>query len=82
MESLPDFAIFSMDLEGTIVTLNPGGELILGYSESDLLGEKGATIFPEQDKANRQPEQEMETARWEGRAPDERWYVKKDGALF
>jgi hypothetical protein len=39
-------------------------------------------IFTPEDRENGEPERELETARYEGSAEDDRWHVRKDGSCF
>lgn len=80
--SVRDYAMFQLDLEGRITTWNPGAEGVLGYTEQEILGQPGARLFTPEDRASGQPEKEIETARSEGRAMDERWHLRKDGRRF
>jgi len=80
--SVQDYAMFQLDLEGRITTWNPGAEGVLGYTEREILGQPAARLFTPEDRAAGQPEKEIETARSEGRAMDERWHVRKDGRRF
>ncbi|MBV9997696.1 MAG: PAS domain S-box protein, partial [Verrucomicrobia bacterium] len=82
MESARDFAIFTLDAQNRITSWNPGAEAICGYTAQEALGQDGRLIFTPEDRAAGQPEQEIETARGEGRAEDERWHLRKDGRRF
>lgn len=82
VEQAEDFAIFTLDNDGRIVTWNEAAERVLGYTEDEALGQSGGIIFTPEDREKRAFEQEREVARREGRAPDERWNVRKDGSRF
>ncbi|QEH38408.1 Aerobic respiration control sensor protein ArcB [Aquisphaera giovannonii] len=82
VESAAEYAIFATDQGGRIVSWNTGAERILGYSESEILGQDARILFTPEDRARRAPEQEMERAAAEGRAANERWHVRKDGSRF
>jgi PAS domain S-box-containing protein len=82
IDSVRDYALFQMDLNGRITSWNSGAERLLGYSESEILGELGARVFTPEDVEHGEPEQELETARATGRAADERWHVRKDQSRF
>ena len=43
VESAKDFAIFTLDEEGTVVSWNSGAERILGWSEGEIVGPPAAT---------------------------------------
>jgi PAS domain S-box-containing protein len=82
VESATDYAIFTMDLSGVINSWNPGAERIFGYSEREIVGQPGATLFTPEDRAKGIPEQELQTALKEGSAADERYHLRKTGERF
>jgi PAS domain S-box-containing protein len=79
IENIKDFAIFSLDKVGRVVTWNPGAERLLGYSADEMIGQDIALIYAPEDRAQGVPEQERLQAAKEGRAIDERWHLRKDG---
>jgi PAS domain S-box-containing protein len=81
-ENARDFAIFVTDLEGRVVSWNPGVESLLGYVELDWVGRHASAIFTPEDRERGADRREMETALSEGRAEDKRWHVRKDGSRF
>ena len=38
VQNAPDYAIFTMDLEGIIRTWNPAAARIMGYTEAEIVG--------------------------------------------
>jgi two-component system CheB/CheR fusion protein len=82
LESIEDYAIFTVDTRGRILTWNPGAEKTFGYAEGEALGQSTEIIFTPEDRAAGVPEKEIETALSHGRADDERWHVRKDGSRF
>jgi two-component system CheB/CheR fusion protein len=82
VESAKDFAIFSVDIKGRVLTWNAGAERILGWSEKEIIGQWGAILFTPEDRAALIPEEELRQAEDTGRATDERWHIRKDGARF
>nr|WP_315889752.1 PAS domain S-box protein [Kovacikia minuta] len=82
VESVKDYAIFTLDLNGTITSWNPGAERLLGYEEGEIMGCSGLIIFTPEDQASGQAEQELQTTLTQGRAEDNRWHVRKDGSRF
>ena len=81
-ENVQDFAVFMTDLDGRIVSWNPGVERLLGYGEAEFIGQHTSLIFTPEDCEQRVPEAEMETALSDGRAEDKRWHVRRDGSRF
>ena len=82
LDSATDYAIFSTDAEGRIESWNSGAERIIGYTAAEAVGQHARMIFTPEDRAQGADVQEMQTAREQGRATDERWHVRKDGSRF
>ncbi len=82
IEQARDYAIIMLDTSGRISSWNTGAERILGYSETEIVGQPGALLFTQEDQAAGIPQNEISTALNEGQANDERWHVRKDGTRF
>lgn len=78
IRELGDFAVFLIDLDGKIASWNPGVESFFGYPESEFIGRNIADIFTPLDREAGAPQQEIETARRDGRSIDIRWHVCRD----
>lgn len=82
IESATDFAIFRITPDNLIASWNTGAEKVFGYTESEIIGQPGAILFTPEDREKDVPRKELETARENGRAEDERWHIRKDGSRF
>ena len=82
IESAKDYAIFTVDTDRKINSWNTGAEAMIGYSEQEILGQRGDIIFTPEDIARKQPEEEAEKAMKVGFAENERWHVRKNGSRF
>lgn len=82
VDNVRDYALFQMDLAGRITSWNSGAERLLGFSESEIIGQSATRVFTPDDVARGEAAQELETARLAGRAEDERWHLRKDGSRF
>jgi two-component system CheB/CheR fusion protein len=82
VESVSDYALFQLDCEGSILTWNTGAERLLGWKESEAVGQPSAVVFVPEDITKGEHERELETARSQGCAEDERWHIRKDGSRF
>ena len=82
VESAKDFAIFSVDTKGRVLTWSAGAERILGWPENEIIGQWGAILFTPEDRAALIPEEELRQAEETGRANDERWHIRKNGTRF
>lgn len=81
-ESTRDYAIFTMDLGGTIKSWNTGAERVFGWPEAEAIGQHFEMIFVPEDRQRGAPAAELQRAREQGRAEDERWHLRKDGSRF
>ena len=82
LESVADYAIFTMDAAGVIDSWNLGAQRLFGFTEEEALGQASAIIFTPEDRAKGADEEEMRIARERGAAPDERWHVRKGQGRF
>ena len=81
-EAMTDFAFLTLDLEGRFTSWSAGAVRLFGYERSEAMGRPFELIFNAADRANGAPTAEMREADGDGRAPDERWFVRKDGRTF
>lgn len=82
LHSVTDYAIYMMDGEGRILSWNPGGQRIKGYTDDEVIGHHFSRFYPPEDVARGEPQRSLETARREGRFETEAWRVRKDGSRF
>lgn len=50
LEEVQDYAIFTIDPEGTIVSWNPGARYLIGFTEKEIIGKPLSTLFPDLGK--------------------------------
>ena len=82
IESVRDYAIFSIDLRGKVSSWNGGAERIFGYAEADVLGQPADLLATPEDRLAGVIAAELDHAEETGRADDERWYSRRDGSRF
>ena len=82
VESVKDYALFSLDVQGRIVTWNMGAEHLLGYGEEEVLGKHFSIFFTPEDKESGRPDRELHEAATHGRGSNNNWTVRKDGSRF
>ena len=82
VESVQDYAIFMLDVDGYVVTWNAGAERIKGYAPSEIIGQHFSKFYPREAIERRHPEYELSVATETGRFEEEGWRVRKDGSLF
>jgi PAS domain S-box-containing protein len=79
VEQSKDFGIITFDYNRNTVTWNPGAQAIFGFRKEEVIGRDAEFIFTPEDRKNRIPDMEFETAIQTGRSEDERWHLRKDG---
>jgi PAS domain S-box-containing protein len=82
IEGVTDYAIFLLDVDGHILTWNPGAQRAKGYTRDEIVGRHFSTFYTEEDLERDHPAEALETARREGRFAEEGWRRRKDGSRF
>jgi PAS domain S-box-containing protein len=82
IDSVIDYALFTMSDDGLIDSWNAGAERMFGYTADDILGRSVDILFTPEDRRAGVPAAERDRARADGRASDERRQVRKDGTVF
>ncbi|WP_203155581.1 PAS domain-containing protein [Methylobacterium aquaticum] len=81
-DSAIDFAMVVIDPAGTVTDWNSGAAHAMGWSADEMCGESAERFFTPEDRASGRLAAEMRQALEAGRAPDERWHLRKDGGRF
>ena len=82
VDSVTDYAIFTMTPDGVIDSWNPGAARMFGYRADQVIGRSFDALFTPEDREAGIPARELETAARDGRASDERYHVRSDGTRF
>jgi two-component system, chemotaxis family, CheB/CheR fusion protein len=82
VESVREYAIFSMDLERRVTVWNSGAQRLLGYTTDEVMGRSADFIFTDEDRAGGAPEREANAALADGISSDDRFHQRKDGSRF
>ena len=82
LNSVTDYAIYMLDPRGYILSWNPGGERIKGYSDAEVLGHHFSKFYTAEDAERGEPQHGLDIARREGRFEAEGWRIRKDGSRF
>lgn len=82
IESVPEYAIFSLALDGSITSWNSAAHRALGYAEHEIIGKQFAELFAPEDISNGVPDIVMQRASILGKLDEERWFLRKDGSRF
>jgi PAS domain S-box-containing protein len=82
VEGVVDYAIYMLDVNGTVTNWNTGAQRIKGYTSAEIVGSHFSRFYTPEDRAAGIPTRALETARREGRFEAEGWRVRKDGSRF
>ncbi len=82
VEGVTDYAIYMLDHDGNVVNWNAGAQRAKGYVAEEIVGQHFSRFYSAQDRLNRVPEQNLQTAYRTGRFEDEGWRYRKDGSAF
>ena len=82
IESVKDYAIFTLDPTGVVTTWNAGARRLKGYEAGQIIGQHFSRFYPEDDGRDAKCQWELETAVREGRFEEEGWRVRADGSQF
>jgi len=77
-----DYAIFSLDPQGTVVSWNAGAGRIKGYNADEIIGQNFSCFYSPKDIDEGKPEADLQIAAASGRSETENWRVRKDGSRF
>ena len=75
-----EHAIIILDPEGLIVGWYCGAQRIFGYDAEEVLGRPSSILFAPEDVQKAMPAYELQVARVDSEAEDDRWMVRKDGS--
>jgi len=82
VDSVRDYAIFMLDVNGNIRSWNAGAQALKGYSADEVIGRHFSAFYTPEDQAAGKPAAGLVAAREHGRSEQEGWRVRKDGSLF
>ena len=82
VETVKDYAIFMLDLQGNVVSWNAGAARIKDYTADEVVGENFAIFYLPEDVERGKPQELLAAAVRDGRIEDEGWRVRKDGTRF
>lgn len=82
VQSVTDYAIYMLDLEGRVSSWNEGARRFKGYEADEIIGEHFSRFYTPEEREQQIPRMALETAEREGRFEAEGWRVRKDGSRF
>ncbi len=81
-ESIKDYGIINIDIDGNVSSWNEGAERLLLYGKEEIIGRHFSIFFTETEKENKVPVRELNNALVNSKNESEGWRVKKDGTKF
>jgi PAS domain S-box-containing protein len=82
IESVHEYAIFSLGLEGDITSWNVGAQNTFGFSAKEALGKHFSMLFTPDDIAARVPAAQLSEAIAQGACSERRWLVRQNATRF
>jgi PAS domain S-box-containing protein len=82
VSAVSEYAIFLLDVDGSVASWNLGAQRIKGYTPGEIVGRSFAIFYPEDEQASGRPARNLETALRQGVFTEEGWRVRKDGSRF
>lgn len=82
VQSVTDYAICMIDLDGQVFSWNEGARRIMGYDPEEIIGQHFSRFYTDDDRARGEPAKTLEIARRDGRFLVEGWRRRKNGEEF
>ena len=82
IDAIVDYAIYMIDVDGTVRSWNSGAERLKGYSADEIIGKSFSSFYSPEDRARGLPQTALRIAAETGRFSSEGWRVRKDGSRF
>jgi PAS domain S-box-containing protein len=81
-ESVEDYAIYMLDVNGMVQTWNKGAERIKGYTAAEIAGKHFSLFYTPEDRSKKLPEAVIRAVAEHGGYEGVGWRVRKDGSRF
>lgn len=81
VDSVAEYAIFTVDTEGRVESWSPAATRIKGYRPEEIIGQHISRFYPHEAIERGEPEHVLKMAAERGRFEAEGWRVRKDGSL-
>jgi PAS domain S-box-containing protein len=82
LNSIKDYAIYTLDINGFITSWNSGAKSIKGYTSDEVLNQHFSIFYPQDARESGLPEKALAIAQNTGHYEDEGWRIRKDGSCF
>ncbi|WP_392888665.1 PAS domain S-box protein [Pseudomonas migulae] len=82
VQSVTDYAIYTLDPEGRLTNWNPGAQRIKGYLPEEVIGKHFSMFYTPEDREAGEPKRTLSIAVRDGRFENKGWRLRKDGTRF
>jgi PAS domain S-box-containing protein len=82
IDAIIDYAIYMIDVDGTVRSWNSGAARLKGYSADEIIGKSFSLFYTPEDRDKGFPKRALKTAAQTGRLSTEGWRIRKDGSRF
>ena len=82
IESVKDYAIYMLNVDGCVATWNEGARRAKGYIRNEVVGKYYGLFYSESEQINGLPARNLEIAAKNGKFEGEGWRYRKDGRRF
>ncbi|WLB24367.1 hybrid sensor histidine kinase/response regulator [Bradyrhizobium japonicum] len=82
IDAIVDYAIYIIDIDGTVRSWNSGARRLKGYAPDEIIGKSFAAFYTPEDRVKGLPQRALSVASQTGRFSSEGWRVRKDGSRF
>jgi PAS domain S-box-containing protein len=82
IDGVKDYARFTVNLAGRIISWNSGAERLLGFTADEIAGQDSACLFPPEDVRKGVFTKVLQEADRVGWVVNQGWWIRKDGVRF
>jgi PAS domain S-box-containing protein len=82
VSTIKDYAIFSLDVTGNVITWNEGAERVTGYKPEEIIGRNDSLLYTLEDVTAGRPEQILAAALEHSYYEENGWRVRSNGTRF
>lgn len=82
IESVKDYAIYMLSVDGCVATWNEGAHRAKGYTRDEVVGKYYGLFYSESEQISELPARNLEIAAKNGKFEGEGWRYRKDGRRF
>jgi len=79
VDAVREYAIFTLDPQGHVMSWNTGAELIMGYTADEMFGKHYSQLYSAESVERGIPTAVLASALKTGRVGNEDWHLHKDG---